>query len=158
MALQEIFKQQSLVNVINERLHLRLPALLVSQALNNAGAAILFSQHSPAVAGEQNIAIRVKAQDTQFNDVIGNAQVVYSPMIIQVILESSTIAHVPLLLMANMQAMQAELERLGCKMEIWLNANATVPALSQFNADGSISGSTFECEVASDLLWPLSGQ
>ena len=151
----QIFKQQSLIALLKERLALRLPALVISQAVDASGASLLLGS---GVAGAQNIAIKVKAQDTQFNNSIGQAQDVFSPMIIQKIEEASTIAHVSLVNVANEAAIMAEVAKLGCKMECWLNAHGSAPALSQFQADGSVSGSTLEVELASDLMWPLSGQ
>jgi hypothetical protein len=153
-----IAKSQSLIRALKDQLSKRLPAYTIIEVLGSAGDQLLISQHATPVAGEQNIAIRIKGQDTQFTDVIGLAQSVYTPMVCQVIEEGSTIAHVSVLQMAVRAALEAELGKLGVKQERWLNANTVVPALSQFAADGSVSTSTLEASIAPDIYWPLSGQ
>lgn len=155
-----IAKAQSLIRILKDNLSKRLPSSysLVEQ-IDPAGLGdqLLISQHSPAVAGEQNLAIRILGQDTQFTDVIGNPQSLYSPEKAQVIEEASTIANVSLLTLANASYINWEISRMGVKQERYLNSNGTVPALSQFASTGLVTGSNF-VETVSDLYWPLSGQ
>src|SRR5258708_2321753 len=98
-----IAKSQSLIMALESNLKLRLgvaPAaggFYFTESQDTQGAMLLISQHSPAVAGEQNVAIRCKGQDQQFSDVIGLPQRTYTPMKFQVIEESSTISGVSLL-------------------------------------------------------------
>jgi len=154
-----IAKSQNLMRVLQDHLTLRLgSSYFFTTSQDSQGAQLLISQHSPAVAGEQNIAIRAIGQDQQFSDVIGNPQRTYSPMKFQVIEEASTISGVSLLTLLNRVKIDMELARPGVKQERYLNANGTVPALSQFQTDGSVSGSTLNQSIAPDLYWPLSGQ
>jgi len=154
-----IAKSQALMRQLQDNLQLRLPSSYVfTAAQDTAGAQLLISQHYPAVAGEQNIAIRAIGQDQQFTDVIGNPQRTYSPMKFQVIEESSSISGVSLLTLLNRVSIDMELARPGVRQERWMNANGTVPALSEFNTDGSVSTASLILAIAPDLYWPLSGQ
>lgn len=154
-----IAKSQSLMRALKDNLQKRLPSTYVfSDSLDSQGARLLISADSTPAAGEQVIAIRIKGQDTQFNNVIQQAQTVYTPMICQVIEEASTIAGVSLITLANRAQIDCEINRLSVKQERYLNANGTVPAVSQFAADGSVTGSTLAASVSPDLYWPLSGQ
>lgn len=154
-----IAKSQSLMRVLKNNLQQRLPSTYVfTESQDTQGAMLLISQDATPAAGEQVVAIRAKGQDQQFSDVIGNAQRSYSPMIFQVIEEASTIAGVSLMTLLNRIKIDMELARPGVKQERYLNANGTVPALSQFQTDGSVSSSTLNQSIAPDLYWPLSGQ
>jgi len=154
-----IAKSQSLMLALKDHLQKELPSTYVfTTAQDSAGAQLLISQDSTPSAGEQVVAIRIKGQDTQFNDSIGNAQRVYTPMVIQVIEEASTISGVSLITLANRAWIDRELARSGVKQERWLNTHGTVPALTQFNTDGTVSSSTLAATTSPDLYWPLSGQ
>lgn len=155
--MSNLAKAQSLSRVLKERIQMRLPSFVISESSDSQGSILLISQDSTPAAGEQVMAIRIKAQDTQFSDSIGNAQNSYSPMVIQVIEEASATAGVSLLTLANRMQLDCELARCGCKQERYQNANTVVPAVSQFAADGSVSTSTLRATI-SDLRWPLSGQ
>lgn len=157
--MSKIAKSQSLIRILKDNLAKRLPSTyVISESLDSQGDRLLISADSTPAAGEQVVAIRIKAQDTQFLNSIGSAQDVYTPMIAQVIEEASTIAGVSLITLANRSQIDLELARLSIKQERYLNANTTVPALSQFQSDGSVSGSTLAASVSPDLYWPLSGQ
>lgn len=154
-----IAKSQSLSRQLKDNLAKRLPSTyVISESLDSQGARLLISADSTPAAGEQVVAIRIKGQDTQFSNVIAQAQTVYTPMVAQVIQEASTIANVGLLTLANQAVIDAELARLSIKQDRYMNSNTTVPALSQFQADGSVSGSSLVVSISPDLYWPLSGQ
>lgn len=151
-------KSQSLARSLRDNLRKRLPTFTISESLDAAGSRLLISADATPAAGEQVCAIRIKFQDTQFDDVIGQDQRVYTPCVAQVIEENSTIANVSLLTMANKAAIDAELGRLGIKQERYMTANTVVPALSQFAANGSVTTATLRASLAADIKWPLSGQ
>lgn len=154
-----IAKSQSLMRALKDNLQKRLPSTYVfSESLDSQGARLLISADATPAAGEQVVAIRIKSQDTQFNNVIQQAQQVYTPMICQVIEEASATAGVSLITLANRSQIDLEINRMGVKQERYLNANGTVPAMSQYAADGSVTGSTLAASVSPDLYWPLSGQ
>lgn len=153
-----IAKSQSLMRDLQSRLQLRLPTFTFTQSQDSQGAILLVSQDSTPSAGEQVCAIRCKGQASQFSDIVGNAQRGYSPMVLQVIEELSTVANVSLLTLANKCKIDMELDRLGVKQERYSNPNGTVPATSEFAADGSVTTATLVAEISPDLYWPLSGQ
>lgn len=153
-----IAKSQSLIKPLKDSLTKRLPSTYVlTESLDSQGARLLISADATPAAGEQVMAIRIRGQDQQFQDVIGNAQRTYSPMVVQVIEEESTISGVSLMSLSNRIKIDWELARLGCKQERYMNANTAVPAMSQFASDGTVSSSTLNQGI-SDLYWPLSGQ
>jgi len=154
-----IAKSQSLMRALKDHLQKRLPSTYVfTESMDAQGARLLISSDATPATGEQVMAIRIKPQDTQFKDVLGLAQTVYSPMIVQVIEEASAVATVSLLTLANRVQMDAEINRMGVKQERYMNANGTVPSASQFAADGSVTSSSLIASVSPDLYWPLSGQ
>lgn len=154
-----IAKAQALMRDLKDRLQKKLPSTYVFASSDDAqGSRLLISQDATPAAGEQVIAIRILADQTAFKDVLGNAQRVYAPLRAQVIEEASAIAGVSLITLANRLHVDLELARLGLKQERWMNANTTVPAISQFAADGTVTGSTLIASLPFDMYWPLSGQ
>jgi hypothetical protein len=47
---------------------------------------------------------------------------------------------------------------MGVKQRWYLNPNGTVPAVSEFNSDGSVSTAVKQLDLSPDAYWPLSGQ
>lgn len=159
MSQTTIAKSQSLVRNLQDQLTKRLPSLNISASLDSQGARLYISSDaSVPAAGDQTVLIRIKGENTQFTDVLGLAQNVFSPMLAQVIEESSTISGVSLITLANRLVIDMELAKQGIKQERYMNANGTAPALSQFAADGTVSGSTLILAFAADQYWPQSGQ
>lgn len=159
MSLSSIKKQQRLMDDLASALQQRLPASYTFlRADDSTGAKLIISQSATPTAGQQNWAIRIEGVSTAFVDSLGNPQAVYSPSRAQIIEEDSTIANVSLITLANSAAFNDEVARRGVNQERYLNANGTVPALSQFAADGSVTGSTLAASIAADAKWPLSGQ
>lgn len=154
-----IAKSQSLMRKLKDRLQRRLPSTYVfTESMDSQGAILLISADSSPATGEQVCALRIRGESTQFSDIVGNAQKVYSPSLIQVIEEAGAVAGTSILSLSNKSKIDAEVNRLSVKQERYLNANGTVPAVSQFAADGSVSSSTLNCEISPDLNWPQSGQ
>ena len=230
-----IAKSQSLIRALKDQLSKRLPAYTIQESLvNSAGDSLMISQSASPTAGQNNIAIRVGFQDTQFTNVIGQPQDVYTPMRADLIEEAmaagpwvvtatsfnATIgavyqsangsvfsvnntvvagtvlnlngldrpdasgiltrlsgtgdasityasfvavspapgAAISLCSMAFQQAIAAELNKMGIKQRWYLNAKGTVPAVSEFAADGSVTTAVLQIELAPDQYWPLSGQ
>jgi hypothetical protein len=152
-------KAQAIMRDLKERLQRKLPSTYVlNQSEDASGSILLISADATPAAGEQVVAIRIEAEKTAFTDVLGLAQKVYAPLRAQVIEESSTIAGVSLITLANRLQIDLEIARTGLKQERYMNANATVPAISQFSADGSVASSTLIASVPFDMYWPLSGQ
>lgn len=155
-----IAKSQSLMRALRDNLQKRLPSTYVfSESLDAQGSRLLISADATPATTEQVCAIRIKPQDQQFNNVIGQSQLTYTPMIAQVIEEATAAsATVSLLTLANKSQIDQELMRMSVKQERYINAAGTVPAVSQYAADGTVTGSTLATTVSPDLYWPLSGQ
>lgn len=154
--MSSIAKSQSLMRQLKDNLSKRLSTLVFTESLDAQGAILLISDGTPST-GEQVCAIRIKGENTQFDDSIGLDQRVYSIMIAQVIEETSSIANVSLLTMANKARIDYELGKLGIKQERYMTANGTVPAVAMFNANGNVDTASFVIAI-SDLYWPQSGQ
>jgi len=166
MATNNIAKSQSLIRALQDQLGKRLgspayatPYTLVESLLNSAGDTLMVSQSATPTAGQNNCAIRIGFQDTQFNDVIGNPQNVYTPMRADIIQEATAAsASVSLCTMAFQLAVSVELCKIGIKQRWYLNPTGTVPAVSEFNADGTVSTAVKQLDLSPDAYWPLSGQ
>jgi hypothetical protein len=159
MSQTTIAKSQSLVRALQDQLSKRLPSLSISSSMDSQGARLYISQDaSTPIAGDQTVLIRIKGENTQFSDVIGLPQNVFSPSIAQVIEEASSIPDVSLMSLANRLVIDMELAKQGMKQERYMNSNGSAPAMSQFAADGSVSGSNLILSFAADQYHPQSGQ
>ncbi len=154
-----IAKAQAIMRELKERLQKKLPSTYVfTESSDVQGSRLLISADATPAAGEQVVAIRILSEQTAHKDVLGNAQRVYAPLRAQVIEEASTISGVSLITLANRLQIDLEMARMGLKQDRYMNANTTVPAVSQFAADGTVSGSTLIASLPFDMYWPLSGQ
>jgi hypothetical protein len=102
-------------------------------------------------AGQQAAFVRVKQDyDPALElDGIGNVQRRFAPHVIQVVLETSTIANVALMTEANKAKLWKELESFGTKVELYMTANTVAV---------SVSGITGAPKVVIDNLWtPITG-
>lgn len=170
MATNNIAKSQSLIRALQDQLGKRLgspayatPYTLVESLINSAGDTLMVSQSATPTAGQNNAAIRMGFQDTQFSDVIGNPQNVYTPMKCDIIQEATvtpaTATSASLCSMAFQLAVSVEICKMGVKQRWYLNPLGTVPAVSEFNADGTVSATAVkQIELSPDAYWPLSGQ
>lgn len=85
-------------------------------------------------AGGQNAFIRLIESPSLGVNAVGNSQDSYGPNICQVALETSSVANVPLLTIANDVLLMGELFGLKTRLEVYLSSNGTAPVL------GSITG------------------
>jgi len=87
-------------------------------------------------AGQQAAFIRVKQDYDPALEVdgVGNAQRRYTPHVIQVVLETSTIANVPLMTGANQVMMWKEVEVFGTKIQLYMTANTTAVSVTGIDA------------------------
>lgn len=74
-------------------------------------------------AGSQSAFIRVKAIDSLGTDSVGNTQRSFGPHVIQIVLETSTIANVALMTEANKLPLLAEITGRGTRVELYMSAN-----------------------------------
>lgn len=85
-------------------------------------------------AGSQSAFIRLKAIDSIGTDSVGNTQRAFGPHVIQLVLETSTIASVPLLTGANMVPLLAELVSRGTRVELYMSANTNAVDVSDITS------------------------
>lgn len=133
----------------------RLPTWTVTQGTDSSNnPTLLLSADATPAATEQVVFLRVRPVTTLATDVLGIAQKVFTPHVIEVVLElgaAGSGAALPLLSTANLVPILGELFKRGMKIDLWLSATTVVPAV------GEISG-------APDVSWspsqvnPLAGQ
>lgn len=101
-------------------------------------------------AGSQSAFIRLKQQEAIFTDpVTYNAVRVYTPHVVQLVLETSTIANVPLLTAANYAKILTDVMKFGTKVEIYMSANTNAPDVAD------ITSSNLKATL-DDLFHPLT--
>ena len=93
-------------------------------------SAILFdTDGSPYVivgagtAGSQSALVKVSAEQPLGVDGLGLTPRAFSPHVMQVVLETSTIADVALMTEANKLALMGEVEKWGTKIQLYMSAN-----------------------------------
>lgn len=102
-------------------------------------------------AGSQSAFMRIKQDYDPALEVdgIGLTQRRYTPHVIQLVLETSTIANVALMTEANKAKILKELSEVGTKIEVYMSANTNAPEVSDITAAN--------LKVTIDSLWhPLT--
>lgn len=77
-------------------------------------------------AGSQSAIVKVSAEQPLGVDGLGLTPRAFSPHVMQVVLETSTIANVALMTEANKLALMGEVEKWGTKIELYMSANNNV--------------------------------
>ena len=98
-------------------------------------------------AGSQSAFIRIKPVDSIGTNSIGQTQPAYGPHVIQLVLETSTIANTPLLTGANALPLFAELSARGCRLELYMSANTNAVDVADIvsgNLKGAWDGAAVE--------------
>lgn len=87
-------------------------------------------------AGSQSAFIRVKADydPALESDAVGNAQRRYAPHVIQLVLETSTIANVSLVTEVNKAKLLKEVFQFGTKVELYMSANTNAVEVSDITS------------------------
>lgn len=142
---------------LKERLQKRLPSYVFSESFDDKGPRLLISQDATPAAGEQVIAIRFLGEDAGIDDII-DVKRSFGPIKAQVIEEESTISGVSLITLKNRLAIDLELCRLGVLQERYMTANGTVPAVSMFQNDGTVSIAALVDRLSPDMYYPLLSQ
>lgn len=114
------FKSLAIRDALASDLLKRLPALAQTKGFDSSLPTLLLGA---GTAGSQSAFLRIQPEATVYNNVVGNAQEVYSPHTIQVVVEASTIANVALLLGANLMQLLSACTKMGCKVELYMSAN-----------------------------------
>ncbi len=130
----------------------RLPStLILTEGFDASGNPTMTINDGTAATTEQNFFIRTIEQPVPTNavDSLGLTQQSYGPHVIQIAMETSTVALLGFPTDANRLAVFGEVLRVGAKVEVYLSANGVVPVVA------SITGTpaaTFE-----SLYWGILG-
>lgn len=138
------YKSSVIVRVMAEQLALR-TGLTTVVGVDSSGNPTI--SVGAMTAGTQSAFIRVKQDyDPSLQlDGIGNVQRVYTPHVVQLVVETSTIANVPLLTGANFSMILYEALYPRAKVELYMTANTTPPSVT------GISGANLKKTL--DSLW-----
>jgi hypothetical protein len=144
------YKSVALRDELSSSLAVRLSALSRTKGFDSSQNPTL--QLGAGTAGTQSAFIRIKPLDSINVDVLGLAQNVWTPHIVQLVLETSSVAGVQLLLMTTLGILMPALASIGARLEVYMSANGTAADASQITAANLKS--TFDLQVQ----YPLAGQ
>lgn len=144
------YKAIALRDVLASDLAITLSALAKTKGLDASQNPTLLV--GTGAAGSQSAFIRIKQLDSINTDVLGLAQNVFTPHVIQVVLEASTVANCPLMTIDNLAVLMGELLKMGVRLEVYLSANTNAPDVADIVA-GNLKA-TFNTHVQ----YPLAGQ
>lgn len=135
---------------IAEELGFRLPALTLVQTTGTAGDPVITL--GSLAAGSQSAFIRIVPEATLQLNSVGQAAPVYTPHIVQVVLETSTIANVALMLESNKFPLFHVLDKTGCKVELYMTANTNAVE------ETDITSANLKASLVASLYFPLTAQ
>lgn len=146
MATPVSHKAISLSRQLKEDLALVLGSTL-TESFDSNGCPVL--TYGAATANSQSASIRVKMVDSIQTDGLGLTQRVFTPHIIQLLVEESATADVLILKAQEYSKILAQLVKHGTRVEVWHAANTNAPTFA------NIANSTLE--VVIDHIWhPLT--
>lgn len=114
-------KSLSLLKELKDRMARRTSLTVGEVAFDTDGGGYFLI--GTGAAGSQSMLIKSKQVDPVGYDIIGNAARGYTPTVLQVVLETSSVASVPLLTAANMLPLMGEVLRQGSRVELYLSPN-----------------------------------
>lgn len=100
-------------------------------------------------AGSQSAIVKVKTYAPLGVNVIGLAATAFAPLVTQIVLETSTIANVPLLIQSNVLALLGELGHRGARQELYMTANTVAVTV------GAIIAGNLKATFDPDLQYKL---
>lgn len=99
-------------------------------------------------AGSQSMFIRIKPISwPSAQNSVGLVDSIYTPHVIQCVLETSTIANVALMTEANKNKILVEVFKRGAKVELYMSANTNAVEVSD------ITSGNLKAEIEADLYW-----
>jgi hypothetical protein len=114
-------KSLALLKELKDRMARRTSLTIGDLAYDTDGGAYFLI--GTGVAGSQSMLIKSKQIDPVGFDGIGLAARGYSQTVLQVVLETSSVANVPLLTGANMLPLMGEVLRQGSRVELYMSPN-----------------------------------
>lgn len=114
-------KSLSLLKELKDRMARRTSLAVGEVAFDTDGGGYFLI--GTGVAGSQSMLIKSKQVDPVGYDIIGNAARGYTPTVLQVVLETSSVASVPLLTGANLLPLLGEVLRQGSRVELYMSPN-----------------------------------
>lgn len=125
-------KSLSLVQELRSRLANRTTLALGEIAFDTDGGAWFLI--GTGAAGSQSMVVKSKQIDPLGNDVIGTAARGYAQTVIQLVVETSTIAATALLTAANFLPLVGEVLRQGSRVELYMSANTNTVGVEDITA------------------------
>lgn len=122
---------QSLSRQLAEDLRLR-TGLTVLESVDGSGNPTL--AFGTLTTTSQGAFLRLKCQDVLTTTSLGLAGTAFGPHVIQMVVETSTIAAVPYLTGVNMVKLLGETLKHGTKVEFYMSAEGDVPAVGEITA------------------------
>lgn len=114
-------KSLSLLKELRDRMARRTSLAIGDIAFDTDGGGYFLI--GAGTAGSQSMLIKSKQIDPVGFDIVGQSARGYSQTVLQVVLETSTVANVPLLTGANMLPLMGEVLRQGSRVELYMSPN-----------------------------------
>lgn len=144
------YKSVALRDELASNLAVRLSSLARTKGFDSNQFPTL--QVGTGAIGSQSAFIRIKPLDSINVDVLGLAQNVFTPHIVQLVLEMSSVTDVQLLTMQTLGILMPALAAIGARLEVYMSANGNAADVADITA-GNLK-STFDLQVQ----YPLAGQ
>lgn len=148
-------KAISMARDLADALRKRLPSKTVTESFDTDGSPLIAIDDGSPATGEENVLLKVRPLDWPLaKDVLGLAQTVFTPHVIQMATEAEADADASVIILSRQTLLHVLGEVLGkgCKVEWYESANTVVPVAGTFIA-GNLKASY------DSLYWPMvSGQ
>lgn len=127
-------KSQVIARSMVEDLTVRLPSLTVAAGVDASGWPTISINDATPATTEQNFFIRIMEMPSLGLDSFGNAQQSYGPHVIQLAMETSTVASLGFPTDANRLHVMGECLAQGARFEVYLEDNGTIPVVGSLVA------------------------
>ena len=124
----------------------------IVEGFDSSGNPTIALNDGTAATTEDNVFIRVTPRDWALTkDILGSAQQVYTPHVIQLAVETSATATgiMDYASVAHAIAILGEVVERGCRFEYWEETNGTIPSATTFDTASKLKAS-YE-----SLYWPM---
>jgi hypothetical protein len=135
-------KSAAIARNLADNLAVRLPLLVVTSGTDASGNPTVNVNDGTPATTENNLFLRVLEMPSLGLDSLGNAQQSYGPHVIQMAMETSTLAGLGFPTDAVRLSVMGEVLQMSTRVEVYLEANGTVPSVSSLLAANLVA--TFE--------------